>query len=128
MVDVNNFRKKYFQKHCTSSRICFIFNYQIKTNMENHNLSLTELETKVLESLINNLYAEPGFSDVDAKDISKEIGISTKSIRGALGSLVKKEIVSLEETNTYGASEQYVLIHLNREYWYLHPEWKTEVS
>jgi predicted transcriptional regulator len=96
--------------------------------MENHNLSLTELETKVLESLINNLYAEPGFSDVDAKDISKEIGISTKSIRGALGSLVKKEIVSLEETNTYGASEQYVLIHLNREYWYLHPEWKNEVA
>ena len=96
--------------------------------MENHTLSLTELETKVLESLINNLYAEPGFSDVDAKDISKEIGISTKSIRGALGSLVKKGIVELEETDNFGAPEQYVLIYLRDEYWYLHPQWKNEVA
>ncbi len=93
--------------------------------MEKHNLNLTELEEKVLENLIDNLYAEPGFSDVDAKDISKETGIPMKSIRGVLGSLVKKGIVSLDETSTYGAPK-YVIIYLNNDYWYLHPEWKNE--
>jgi hypothetical protein len=94
--------------------------------MEKNNLSLTKLEQTVLENLISNLYAEPGFSDVDAKDISRETGIPTKSIRGVLSSLVKKEIISLEETNTYGAPEQYVIIYLNPSHWYLHPEWKEE--
>lgn len=95
--------------------------------MEKHNLKLTELENKVLETLIDNLYAEPGFSDVDAHDISKWTGISTKSIRGALGSLVKKGIVTLDETQSFGAPEQYVIIYLNSDYWYLHPEWKSEM-
>jgi transcription initiation factor IIE alpha subunit len=94
--------------------------------MEKNNLSLTILEHTVLENLISNLYAEPGFSDVDAKDISRETGIPTKSIRGVLSSLVKKEIISLEETDTYGAPEQYVIIYLNPSHWYLHPEWKEE--
>ena len=94
--------------------------------MESHNLSLTNLENTVLETLINNLYAEPGFSDVDAHDIARETGISTKSIRGALSSLVKKGIVFLDETETYGAPQQYVIIYLSSDYWYLHPEWKNE--
>jgi transcription initiation factor IIE alpha subunit len=94
--------------------------------MEKNNLSLTILEHTVLENLISNLYAEPGFSDIDAKDISRETGIPTKSIRGVLSSLVKKEIISLEETDTYGAPEQYVIIYLNPSHWYLHPEWKEE--
>jgi hypothetical protein len=94
--------------------------------MENHNLSLTDLETKVLETLIDGLYAEPGFSDVDAHDIARSTEISTKSIRGALGSLVKKGIVHLQETDSYGAPEQYVIIYLNQDHWYLHPEWKNE--
>lgn len=94
--------------------------------MEKHNLQLTNLETQVLENLIDNLYAEPGFSDVDAKDISRNTGIPTKSIRGVLSSLIKKEIIQLDETHTFGAPEQYVLIYLNPSHWYLHPEWKEE--
>jgi len=94
--------------------------------MEKHNLKLTTLETTVLETLIDGLYAEPGFSDVDAHDIARDTGISTKSIRGALSSLVKKGIVSLEETDNYGVKEQFVIIYLNNSHWYLHPEWKEE--
>jgi len=94
--------------------------------MEKHNLKLTALETTVLETLIDGLYAEPGFSDVDAHDIARDTGISTKSIRGALSSLVKKGIVSLEETDNYGVKEQFVIIYLNNSHWYLHPEWKEE--
>ena len=56
-------------------------------------MNLTELETKTLTTFIGGLYAEPGFSDVDVNDLSSELGISTKVLRGALGSLVKKNIV-----------------------------------
>ena len=94
--------------------------------MEKHNLQLTDLETQVLENLINNLYAEPGFSDVDAKDISRSTGITMKYIRGVLSSLVKKGIVHLEETDSYGAPEQFVLIYLMDSHYYLHPQWKEE--
>ncbi|NDB30779.1 hypothetical protein EB151_14675 [archaeon] len=87
-------------------------------------VELTDLELKVMESYVSMLYAEPGFSDVDAKDISEDIGISTKSVRGALGSLVKKGILSLDENDS-----GYVIIYLNRGYWYLVNEnWAAEAN
>lgn len=88
--------------------------------MEKHNLKFTALETRAMESLIDGLYAEPGFSDVDAHDLSRQTGISTKSIRGVLASLVKKGIIFIET----GGNEEYELIYLNDGYHYLHPEWK----
>jgi predicted transcriptional regulator len=90
--------------------------------MENHNLSLTPLETQVLECLIDNLYAEPGFSDVDANDISKQTKIPTKTIRGVLSSLVKKGIVQLDENDS-----KFVIIYLMEQFWHLHPTWKNEI-
>lgn len=89
--------------------------------MEPHNLSLTARETVVLESLIGGLYAEPGFSDVDAHDLARWTSIPTKSIRGVLSSLVKKGIIMID--NSCGNGE-YELIYLNDGYHYLHPEWK----
>jgi predicted transcriptional regulator len=89
------------------------------------NIELTQLETQVLKSLISKLYAEAGFSDVDAKDIANDINVSIKSVRGALGSLVKKRIIDIESTNT-SCAEQYELIYLSPAHYYLHPEWKNE--
>lgn len=89
-------------------------------------LNLTPLESKTLTALIDGLYAEPGFSDIDANDLSHATGIPTKSIRGVISSLVQKEIVTCNETNNWGAEKQYVLIYLNEAFWYLHPEWKEE--
>jgi hypothetical protein len=87
-------------------------------------LNLTELESKTLTSFIGGLYAEPGFSDVDANDIASDLGISTKIIRGALGSLVKKGIVSLDENDS-----GYVIIYLNTKYWPLVNEnWAEEAK
>jgi DNA-binding MarR family transcriptional regulator len=86
-------------------------------------LNLTELETKTLQSLIDGLYAEPGYSDVDVKDISKDLGIDTKIIRGALGSLVKKGIVQID-TNDSG----YDIIYLYPKYWGLVNESWEEAS
>lgn len=89
--------------------------------MEQHNLQLTAMETKVMEAFINGLYAEPGFSDVDAHDLTRDTGIPTRSIRGVLSSLVQKGIISID-----GNYAGYQIIYLREDYWYLHPEWKTE--
>jgi hypothetical protein len=96
--------------------------------MENHNLDLTPKEQKVLEALIDELYAEAGFSDVDANDLARITGIPTKNIRGVLSSLVKKGIISLNETDNAWADKQYVIIYLNQDYWYLHPAWKLVIA
>lgn len=85
-------------------------------------LNLTELESKTLTTFIGGLYAEPGFSDVDVSDLSSELEISTKVLRGVLGSLVKKGIVSIE--NNGGG---YDIIHMREKYWYLvNEEWASE--
>jgi hypothetical protein len=90
-------------------------------------IKLTQLEAQVLKSLINQLYAEAGFSDVDARDIANDIpNLSTKSVRGALGSLVKKGIVFIESTDVFNSNDQFEIIYLNRNHYYLHPEWKNE--
>jgi predicted DNA-binding transcriptional regulator len=86
-------------------------------------LNLTELESQTLGAFIGFLYAEPGFSDVDVNDISGELGISTKIIRGVLGSLVRKGIVQID-TNDSG----YDIIYLRTEYWPLVNENWAEAS
>jgi predicted DNA-binding transcriptional regulator len=87
-------------------------------------LNLTELESKTLDSFVGALYAEPGFSDVDVNDIASELGISTKIIRGALGSLVKKGIIFID-TNDSG----YDIIYLDTKYWPLVNEnWAEEAK
>ncbi len=92
--------------------------------MNINELNLTELESKTLSTFIDCLYAEPGFSDVDVNDLSEELGISTKIIRGALGSLVKKGFVTIN-TNDSG----YDIIDLNTEYWYLvNEKWAKEAK
>ena len=85
-------------------------------------LNLTELESKTLNAFIRGLYAEPGFSDVDVNDLSSELEIPTKVLRGVLGSLVKKNIVSIEE-NGGG----YDIIYMREKYWYLvNEDWAAE--
>ena len=81
--------------------------------------TFTDLENKVLTAFINGLYAEPGFSDVDANDISRDINIPTKQVRGTLGSLVKKGVVTIHTNDS-----NYDIIYLNESHWHMHPEWK----
>jgi predicted transcriptional regulator len=87
-------------------------------------LKLTELESKTLNTFVSCLYAEPGYSDVDVNDLSSELGISTKVLRGALGSLVKKGVVTIN-SNDGG----YDIIDLNIRYWHLVNEsWAEEAE
>jgi DNA replication protein DnaD len=92
-------------------------------DMNTQQINLTDLEQTLLTELISGLYAEEGFSDVDAKDLAQGTGINIKIVRGALGSLVKKGIVSIEQTDNWGAEEQFQLIYLNEDYYYMHPRW-----
>lgn len=101
--------------------LCVVNHKQKTCTMSN--LTLTELEDQILQALIGQLYAEPGFSDVDANDLANATGISTKIIRGALSSLIKKGVVTIE-TGDFG----YQLIHLLPKYWHLHPRWKDETA
>ena len=87
------------------------------------NLKLAQLEQQVLESLISQLYAEPGYSDVDAKDIARDIKVDIKKVRGSLGSLVRKYIIDIDMNDS-----GYQIIYLNQSYWYLHPEWSKEMA
>lgn len=80
--------------------------------------NLTAMEAQVMESLIGLLYAEPGFSDVDANDLSQDTGIPTRSIRGVLSSLIQKGYIFIDDP---GAGFQ--IVYLCNEKYHLHPEW-----
>jgi DNA-binding MarR family transcriptional regulator len=87
-------------------------------------VELTELESKTLNTYVSCLYAEPGFSDVDVNDLSEELGISSKILRGVLASLVKKGVVTLNKNES-----NYVIIDLNTKYWYLvNEDWAEEAK
>ena len=88
-------------------------------------LNVTPLEKIVLTALVGLLYAEPGYSDVTVSDIAKSLGHgillegcgkSVKSVRGVLGSLVKKGLV------VCGDDEDHFIV-LRKEHYGLHPVW-----
>jgi hypothetical protein len=56
--------------------------------------NLTDLEKQTLQAIANEMYAEYGFSDIGATDISKATGIPMNSLRGVISSLVKKGHIS----------------------------------
>ena len=85
--------------------------------------NLTAMEAEVMDSLISQLYAEAGFSDVDAKDLSKDTGIPTSKIRGVLSSLVQKGYVWIDDPGC-----GYQLVYLATEKYHLHPEWSKEAE
>ena len=83
-------------------------------------LGLTELETKILNALISELYAEEGFTDVTVKKLSTKSNISTKQVRGVITSLTEKNIVNM----FLGDDRKTKFFILDTAYWYLHPRWK----
>lgn len=86
-------------------------------NLENaQKLNLTDLEIKFLEDLVENLYAEPHFSDVGIKEISENTGIKINSCKGVLSSLVKKGIVYVDD-------EFKDIVYLHDTHFNLHNTW-----
>lgn len=60
-------------------------------------VTFTKLEAAVLRSLVDQLYAEPGFSDVDAGDISADTDIGLQAVGGVLTALTNKGVLFVEE-------------------------------
>ena len=94
--------------------------------MSNYNLpeNLTDKEVIVIDEFISQLYAEPGFSDVSPQDLQEYTKIPMRSLRGVLGSLVKKDIICIMDKEDLGSSAD--IVYLNEAFYYLHPEWSQE--
>jgi hypothetical protein len=92
---------------------------------------LTELENKCLNTFISKLYAEPGFSDVGAEEIAEGTGLKINTVKGVIGSLVKKGIIDPDPNagdhnrRDLGGNklQSFNILYLNEEYYGLHPQW-----
>jgi len=62
-------------------------------------IDLTVNEATTLKALINSMYAEYNYSDIDINDLSRITKITTKKLRGVISSLVKKNLVEKEEND-----------------------------
>lgn len=62
----------------------------------------TELELRVLIALCDMLKSFFGevYSDVDCTDIAKNTGLDVNTIKGVVGSLVKKKVIETDQIST----------------------------
>ena len=83
-------------------------------------MKLTKLEIAFIKSFVSKLYAEPGFSDVDANDFASEYS-SQQQLGGIMSSLEQKGIIWVERGADSGCD--YDIIYLISDWEQLHPEW-----
>lgn len=94
---------------------------------------LTDLEKKVLTALADCMYAEWGFSDAGATDLAEATGIPMKSIRGVIGSLVKKGLVYVDDRTDmcdYKSNDPSwePIVYLQGDAEALVPDWQDEIG
>jgi len=58
-------------------------------------VTVTPMEKQVIDALVNEMYAERGFSDVGLGEVCAETNLSPRVVRGVVGSLVKKGLISV---------------------------------
>lgn len=99
---------------------------------------LTEMEKTAMKAIDLLNYAEYGFSDYDAQDVSDRTEIPINVMRGVIGSLVKKNLLWIEEYEKFGMKlvgkvwkntviKRYQMIHLTDDgYRYLGREDEIE--
>lgn len=68
-------------------------------------MKMTELETKVYDFIKENTDAET-MEMVDMKDLTKGLKESAKVLRGVISSLVKKDLIEVEDYDT-GFNQNY---------------------
>jgi len=89
-------------------------------------IKTTDLETKTLNWLKNtgwyNYDNEPFFSDVTVSEISNGTGIDIKSLRGVLGSLSKKDLISIDEFEANFQAPVYFIVATENTYTHLGDE------
>lgn len=82
--------------------------------MKENILEVTKMEKQILESLAQGMYAELGYSDMGIDDIAKDTGLDRKVIRGVAGSLIKKDLISIDDREGEGYKNQ-----MDMHIWYL---------
>ena len=76
-------------------------------------LKVTQLEKQVLEALAQGMYAELGFSDMGYPELREDIGLTNKTLRGVVGSLVKKGMVTVwDREGDWGIDSRDVDMHI----------------
>jgi len=91
--------------------------------------NLTPKEKLVLTKLIDNLYAEEGFSDVCPNDLATITELPPKSVGGILTSLQAKGYVWVSEPEYWmGKMEIPALVYLCEEHYNLHPKWEVYIE
>lgn len=81
----------------------------------------TEKENLVLKALMLSLYAEPGFSDVEAQELATQTGLTVYAVGGVLSSLLEKGVISTDDS--HGLDDLGALIYLQESHYWLHPIW-----
>lgn len=91
--------------------------------------TFTDKERQVLKILIENLYAEPGFSDVTVSDLITD-ELNSHAVRGVLSSLTDKGVIFSDNeyrvSTDSGEMDGEVIIYLRDAFYCLHPEWSKE--
>lgn len=88
-----------------------------------YKIEVTKLEEKVIRAIANAMYGELGFSDVYASDIADEINISIKRVRGVVSSLIKKNLLHVDDNEMFKIENEYVL-YLDDSLYGLVPHWR----
>lgn len=80
-------------------------------------IKVTQLEKQVLEALAKNMYAELGFSDAGYLELREDTGLTNNTLRGVIGSLVKKEMVYVDDRvdEGYGNNTDMHIIYLTEK-------------
>lgn len=95
--------------------------------LEKRIIKVTQKEKKVIDHLIDALYAEPHFTDVDCKDLATSTKMSVDTVKGIVGSLVKKQIFCTVETETAGCPKwEGVLLDTRAFNLHTNESWKDE--
>ena len=68
---------------------------------------LPRLSLLVLEAVLKGQYAEPGFSDVSAEDLTIE-GATKSAIAGAIGYLAEIQLLVVERANVNGKNQRFL--------------------
>lgn len=71
--------------------------------------------TQVLLTLLNGLYAEPGFSDMDVKDIERTLEMDQKVVKGAVGHLTKLGLISPDHVKVNNVMRYFLYTDLHQD-------------
>lgn len=73
--------------------------------------ALPVFSARVLRTLLDGLYAEPGYSDVIAEDIASALNVSGKAVGGALSHLTDSGLVQAYITRVNSAKVTFLHVH-----------------